>query len=100
MSDSFSVRSCETIGVSRIFCSLSNAPSRRMKISGPRVSTEPAGVSAFWPLGGRNPAVRQLHVDALGLLADDIDLLHARHMQQPLAQRFRIAHQQALRFAL
>ena len=50
MSDSFSVRPCATSGVSRIFCSSSKAPSRRMDTCGPRVSTEPDGVNAFWLL--------------------------------------------------
>ena len=44
--------------------------------------------------------MRELHIDPLGLFADDIDLLDTWHVQQPLAQPFRIAHQQALRFAL
>ncbi|MNL21651.1 hypothetical protein D3C87_1429530 [compost metagenome] len=44
--------------------------------------------------------MRELDVDALGLLTGDVDLLHARHMQQPLAQRLGVAHQHALRFSL
>ena len=43
--------------------------------------------------------VRELDIDALGLLADDIDFLHAGHMQQALAQRLGVAHQFALRLA-
>ena len=69
------------------------------------------GVKAFWPFSaantscaphaqGRQALMRKLDEDAFGLLADDIDLLHARHVQQPLAQGFRLAHQQALRLAL
>ena len=45
------------------------------------------------------PVMRELDVDALGLLADDVDLLHPRHVEQPLAQRLCIAHEQPLRFA-
>jgi len=40
--------------------------------------------------------MRERHKDAFGLFADDIDLLDPRHMQNLLAQRFRIAHQQSL----
>ncbi len=36
------------IGVSRICCRRSNAPSRRIKICPPRVSIAPAAVSTFW----------------------------------------------------
>ncbi|MNT09071.1 hypothetical protein D3C72_1438380 [compost metagenome] len=49
---------------------------------------------------GGQALLRKLDVDAFGLLTDDIDLFHARHVQQPLAQGFRLAHQQALRLAL
>ena len=48
MSESLTVRPRATIGVSRIFCNSSNAPSTRMKTSGPRVSIDPAGVTRFW----------------------------------------------------
>ncbi len=44
--------------------------------------------------------MRELDINALGLLANDVDLLYAWHVQQPLTQRLRVAHQQALRFAL
>ncbi|MNN46208.1 hypothetical protein D3C76_942230 [compost metagenome] len=37
--------------------------------------------------------------DTFGLLPNDVDLLHARHMQQLLAQRLCIPHQQSLRLA-
>lgn len=48
MSDSLTVRPWATMGVSRIFCSASNAPSMRMNTWGPWVSTDPAGVRTFW----------------------------------------------------
>ncbi len=44
--------------------------------------------------------VREGHEDAFWLLADDVDLLHARDMQQLLAQPLCVAHQHALRLAL
>jgi len=37
--------------------------------------------------------------DALALLTYDVDLFHAWHMQQALAQRFGITYQQSLRLA-
>ncbi|MNJ34159.1 hypothetical protein D3C77_288590 [compost metagenome] len=40
------------------------------------------------------------HEDALGLFADDVDLLDPWHMQQPLTQRFGVTHQLALWFTL
>ncbi|RMU85345.1 hypothetical protein ALP22_05585 [Pseudomonas coronafaciens pv. porri] len=46
------------------------------------------------------PFVRELDINSLWLLADDIDLLHARHMQQALAHGFGFTHEHALRFAL
>ncbi|MCY1405577.1 hypothetical protein D9M71_208210 [compost metagenome] len=48
---------------------------------------------------GGQALMGELDEDALGLLADDINLLHPRHVQQPLAQHLRVAHQPALRFA-
>lgn len=41
----------------------------------------------------------ELDEDALGLFADDVDLLHARYMQQALTQGLGVAHQVALRLA-
>ncbi|MNN28462.1 hypothetical protein D3C81_1420340 [compost metagenome] len=42
----------------------------------------------------------KLHIDALGLLTDDVDLLHARHVQQPLTQLLCISRKSAERFPL
>jgi len=38
----------------------------------------------------RQPVLRELDEDALRPFADDVDLLHAGHMQQPLAQGLRL----------
>ena len=40
--------------------------------------------------------MRERNKDAFGLFADNIDLLHPRHVQKTLTQRFRIANQQPL----
>ncbi|MNO92886.1 hypothetical protein D3C76_844710 [compost metagenome] len=78
----------------------------------------------FWPLGfngagwrehiliiqrGKNilgryaqrgqPIMGEGDKDAFALLTNDVDLFHTRHMQQALAQRFRITYQQSLRLA-
>ncbi|MNS72340.1 hypothetical protein D3C72_1057480 [compost metagenome] len=46
------------------------------------------------------PRVGELHEDALGALAQDVDLLHPLHLEQALPQFLGLAHQLALRFAV
>lgn len=90
------------IGVSRICCKRSNAPSRRIKICHAPVSMSPAAVSTFTKAfsaakiaSGERPRWRDGHeteINALRLFAEDIHF-HPRYMQQLLAQGFGVTHQ-------
>ncbi len=92
------------IGVSRICCRRSNAPSRRIKICPPRVSIAPAAVSTFWLFsaakiasGEKARGWRDDHEKTRDKCAPPVrrgySLFHPGYMQQLLAQGFSVTHQ-------
>ena len=93
MSPSLIIRPPAAIGTLRMSSSLANWPLTRTSTRSPRVSIEPRGqhaVLAPQAFGDRQrrdaergePLVRELDVDTFGLLAEDVDLLDHRHLQQ------------------
>ena len=105
------MRPCAATGVFRISSRSSIAPSSRMKTCGPLASIEPAGrhdVPAVergedvsrGDAQGREAVGGELDEDPFRLLADDVHLLDARHVQQSLAQDLRIADERSMRLTL